>query len=567
MLTLKNIRKNYGTVRVLEKVSFSIGEGQKVALVGQNGVGKSTLLKIIAGIETPERGTIQKPNRVLVGYLPQETIADSHETLLVYLRRMVGLSDLEKEMAILEPKLSESIFLERYEMLRQEYERLGGYHFSHKAKLILEGLMIPQTSDDRLLSTLSGGEKRKVALAGVLLRGVDILLLDEPTNNLDLPSLLWLEKYLTRSSSTCIIASHDRRFLDTVVQKVLEIDWYQRTTIMYTGNWSSFAEMKAHAIRQHKEKYRVQEEERARLIVSVDQKMDWIERVREKQAPDKDKMTSNFKKERATRKFTASAKALEGRQKRLNTVEKPLIRDPLILSFALPQEQREGCIQLDKVSFGYPGHLLGESISLQIAFGERVAFLGNNGVGKSTLLKVIEGSLAPLSGEVFRGEKLIFGFLMQEYENIPQENTLYEFLRNRLGIFDRSLLALHLTSFQFAPDVLDDAISTLSPGERVRLVLAFLSLMHANVLLLDEPTNHLDLEAIEALEEALDTYEGTLLLVTHDRRFLERVRLTRMYILENSAFTPLEDYDAYVAKTLPRINRLLKRLDEKKLAQ
>ncbi|MDD2766463.1 MAG: ABC-F family ATP-binding cassette domain-containing protein [Candidatus Moranbacteria bacterium] len=563
MLTLKNVRKIYGTVRVLEKVAFSIGEGQKVALVGQNGAGKSTLLKIIAGIETPDRGTIQKPNRVLTGYLSQETLADSEETLLTYLRRMAGLYDLEKEMSLLEPHIAEPIFLEKYEMLRQEYERLGGYNFPYKAKMILEGLMLSHIDNNRPLSELSGGEKRKAALAGVLLRGVDMLLLDEPTNNLDLPSLLWLEKYLNRSSTTCIIASHDRRFLDNVVQKIMEIDWYKRDVTMYTGNWSSFAEMKAHSIRKHKEQYRMQEEERERLIISVDQKMDWVERVKNKKAPDKDTMSANFKKERATRKFTASAKALEERQKRLHTVEKPLIRDPLMMSFESPAVEKEGAIVLRKVCFGYPDGFSGGPIDMKIPFGTRLALLGNNGVGKSTLLRVIEGSLAPISGKRICGKKLIFGFLMQEYENISKSSTPYELFRDRLDIRERDVIATHLASFQFAPDVLNDKIDALSPGERVRLILALLSAMRANVLVLDEPTNHLDLEAIEALEEALDTYPGTLLLVTHDRRFLERVRLTQTFVLENGLLTSIADYESYVAKTLPHIERLLKRLDER----
>jgi len=578
MLTLKNVRKIYGTVRVLEKVAFSIGEGQKVALVGQNGVGKSTLLKIIAGIETPDRGTVQKPNRVLVGYLPQEALADSDETLIQYLRRMTGLGEIEKEMALLEPHLEEPVLLEKYEVLRLEYERLGGYNFSHKSKMVLEGLILSHIDGNRPLSELSGGEKRKATLAGVLLRGVDMLLLDEPTNNLDLPSLLWLEKYLNRSSATCIIASHDRRFLDNVVKKVIEIDWYRRDVTMYTGDWSDFAEMKAHSIRKHKEQYRVQEEERQRLIVSVSQKMDWVERVKNKKAPDKDKMSANFKKERATRKFTASAKALEERQKRLHSVEKPLIRDPLIIPLEPQSGEKESSIVLKKVLFGYPARnathnvaggkngFSGGPVDMKVSFGTRLAILGNNGVGKSTLLKVIEGSLAPLGGKRLCGKKLVFGYLMQEHENISQSSTLYDLFKDRLDMFDRSIVAVHLSFFQFAPDVLNDKISSLSPGERVRLILALLSAMGANVLVLDEPTNHLDLEAIEALEEALDVYKGTIILVTHDRSFLERIRLDQTFVLEDGKLVAITDYESYAKKSLPQIERILKRLDERKVS-
>ena len=428
--------------------------------------------------------------------------------------------------------------------------------------------MLTHIDSDRLVDELSGGEKRKVALAGVLLRGVDMLLLDEPTNNLDLPALLWLERYLDRSPATCIIASHDRRFLDNVVEKVLEIDWYNRDVTMYAGGWSAYAEMKAHMIRKHKEAYRAQEEERERLLVSIGQKMDWVARTKAKKAPDHDKMTSNFKKERATRKFTMSAKALEERQKRLHTVERPLQRDPLIIPFDEEAESDEeaSSIVLKNIRFGYVDGFQAGPISLNIPFGSRVAILGNNGTGKSTLLKTIAGELPPLSGERICGEKLVFGYLMQEHENVSRATTPIELFKQRLDIFDRDIIALHLSEFQFSPTVLDDKIASFSPGERVRLILALLSALSANVLVLDEPTNHLDLEAIEALEEALATYHGTILLVTHDRRFLERIRLTESFVLDDGQLTAIENYDAYVSKTMPQIERILKRHEERKQA-
>ncbi|MFZ2299911.1 MAG: ABC-F family ATP-binding cassette domain-containing protein [Candidatus Moraniibacteriota bacterium] len=564
MLTLKNIRKIYGTQRVLEKVSFSVGEGQKIALVGQNGAGKSTLLRIIAGLEQPDRGEILKPNRVLIGYLPQETIAESGETVIGYLRRMAGLGDLEEKMKALEPRLDHPDILEKYEVFRSDYERLGGDDFTRKAKGVLDGLMLTHIGLDRSVAELSGGEKRKAALAGVLLRGVDILLLDEPTNNLDLPALLWLERYLNRSGATSIIASHDRRFLDHVVQKVLEIDWYRRDVTMYTGGWSTFAEMKAHAIRKHKEQYRMQEEERERLLVSIGQKMDWVARVKGRKAPDHDKLASNFKKERATKKFTTSAKAMEERQKRLKTIERPLERQPIIIPFAAEPGEKASTITLKKMRFGYTGGFQGGTVDLTIPFGTRLAILGNNGSGKSTLLKTIAGELQPLSGKRICGKKLVFGYLMQEHENISRAVTPRELFRNRLGIYDSVIVAEHLAHFQFSPDILSDKIAWFSPGERVRLILALLSAMGANVLILDEPTNHLDLEAIEALEEALAGYAGTILLVTHDRRFLERIRLTKTYVLDDGKLAPVKNYETYAAKMMPQIRRILKRLEEKR---
>lgn len=558
MLTLKNVRKVYGIRRVLERVSFSLGEGQKAALVGPNGVGKSTLLRLIAGIETPDRGEIMMPNRALVGYLPQEVLAEGDETLWEYLRRAAGLGELEEEMKDLEPRLEKKESLARYELLEAEYRRLGGYEFERRSKNILAGLRLSHIGMDRPVSELSGGEKRKAALAGVLLRGVDVLLLDEPTNNLDLPALLWLEKYLAKSKSTCLIASHDRRFLDNVVKKLVEIEWWKREAIMYTGGWSEYAEMKAHAHRRHKEQYRMQEEERVRLSESMAEKMDWVERVKNRKAPDGDKLTSNYKKERATKKFTNSAKALEGREKRLIDVEKPLERMPLVIPLAPKAEIGLDDIALKGVVFGYPGGYASQPADLEIKYGTRLSVLGDNGAGKSTLMKTITGEIAPLSGEVLRGEGVVFGYLMQEHENIAPESKIAEVFKKRLDIYDRDEVVMHLTRFQFPPDIIDDRVSYLSPGERVRLILSLLSAMHANVLVLDEPTNHLDLETIEALEEALELYPGTILLVTHDRRFLEKMRVDRFLMLADGELSPIESYEAYAASVVSASGRAKK---------
>jgi len=570
MLVLKNIRKSYGLQRVLEKASFSLGEGQKVALVGQNGVGKSTILKIAAGLETPDRGERLLPNRCLVGYLPQEVLAFPNETLLEYLRRMAGLAELENEMKRLEKNLDEEAILTQFELVQSDYTRLGGYDFPRRAQSVLEGLFLSGVGLNRPLAELSGGEKRKAALAGVLLRGVDLLLLDEPTNNLDLPALLWLENYLKRSKATCLIASHDRRFLDHVVKKVIEIDWFTRSAIMYTGDWSDYADMKAHAFRSHKEKYRAQEAERDRLFESIAEKKEWVIRVKEKATPDHDRFTSNYKKERATRKFDASAKALEGRQKRLDDVERPVER-PMLNIVLDPEKNKEADITLQKLEFGYQARkgdetsklFHGGPIDLEIPMGARIAILGNNGAGKSTLLQTITGTVPPLAGVVSRGDAVHFGYLMQEHENISQSLTPRELFKKRLSHFDAYETSLCLSEFQFPPDTLDSKIESLSPGERVRLILALLTMLRANVLILDEPTNHLDLEAIEALEEALALYPGTILLVTHDRLFLERVKLETKYLLEDGLLKPVVDYAAYEAAALPQVKRVLKRLEEK----
>ncbi len=565
MLTVKNIRKIFGTRRVLERVSFSIGEGQKVALVGENGVGKSTLLRIIGGLETPDKGDILIPNRALVGYLPQEALAESDEVLGAYLRRMAGIDEVEQEMKGLENRMDEEETLHRFESLQDEYRRLGGYDFKRKARAFLDGLCLSRIPLNRPVEKLSGGEKRKAALAGVLLRGVDVLLLDEPTNNLDLPALLWLERYLGRSSATCLIASHDRNFLDNTVSKVIELDWHRRETTMYAGGFTDFSEMKAHRFRRQKELYRAQEEERDRLRASMDEKKEWADVVWTRPAPDRDKLTANYKRERAAKKFDNSAKALESRGKRLekNGIERPLERAPLIITLSPKDPEAKDTIVLKDMRFGYPGGYEGGPISREIPFQSRVAILGDNGAGKSTLLKTITGEIPPLSGSIVVGSMLRFGYLMQEHEHLPLSLTPLEWFRKRLDITDRDTVLGHLSQFQFAPDVIDRKISSLSPGERVRFILMTLSAAGANSIVLDEPTNHLDLDAIEALEESLEAYPGTILLVTHDRQFLKRMRMTESFLLEDGKLVPVGDYGAYEASVALKVRRLLKRLEEK----
>ena len=544
MLTIKNIQKNVGGQRVLNKASFSLGEGQRAALIGLNGVGKSTLLKIIAGIEEPNIGKVMKPNRVRMGYLPQEAVADKDMTLALYLREMAGLGAIETELKTLEVKLALPEVQEKYDTLMAEFERLGGYEFDRRIQKVVTGLRIKHLAPDRSILTLSGGERRKIALAGVLLRGVDLLLLDEPTNNLDLPALTFLENWLKNSKTTCLIASHDRRFLDSVVTKVIEIDWYRRDTEIFAGNWSQFIETKEHARRRLKEQYRLQEEERARLTSSKDEKIDWVTRVWDKKKRDNDKQADHFKKERAAKKFSASARALEGREKRLNKLDKPVEKEPLELEFVEPQEI-EGSydIVFSSLVAGYGTDFSVGPIDWEITYGQKVALLGDNGVGKTTLLKTLASELKPLSGQLIVGAEVRMGYLIQEHDLLLQnENmTLDAYLKKRLSFELHESIGTLVGIYQLSPLFLGHKMKHLSPGERVRVLLLILVEQKANCLILDEPTNHLDLESIEAFEEALNAFPGTVILVTHDRMFLERIHLDQKMKLENGQLVPVLD--------------------------
>lgn len=564
MLSVKRIRKSFSTRRLLHEVSFNLARGQRMALVGENGTGKSTLLKIIAGLEPADKGTVVIAKGKLVGYLPQETVSDGSETALQFFRNTTGIGMLEQEMKALEPVLDQPEKLAEYEKLVMQFERLGGYAFLDRARGMLDGLALDGLDLERQLNTFSGGEKRKLALASVLLSGVDLLLLDEPTNNLDLVSLLWLEAYLVRSGATILVASHDRTFLDRVVERVLAIDPITHGVLLYNGNWSVYAETKAHRFRRAKELYGAQERERERVTNSSAEKIQWVEATKKKKAPDRDKLASNYKKERAIKKFTGAAKALEGRLDRLNDHEKPFERPPLEFELAPGAKTAPPAITFTRVKIGYSKtQPVASGITLRLPFRSRIALLGANGSGKSTLIKTLLGLIPPLAGTVRVGKGAVFGDLMQEGENLPLMETAVTYFAKRFRLFERGEVLLLLSRFGFVPDEADVKIGRLSPGERVRLVMASLVYRGANILILDEPTNHLDLEAIEALEDALTAYSGTVLLVTHDRAFLSHLTLDQFYLLADGHLASIPDYTTYAARLDQEAKRRLKRLEER----
>ncbi len=564
MLSVKRLRKSFGTRRLLHEVSFNLSRGQRMALVGENGTGKSTLLKIIAGLEPADRGMITLAKGTLVGYLPQETVAQGSETALQFLREVTGVGVLEARMKALVASLDQPDTLAEYEMLAERFERLGGYAFLDRARGILDGLALDGLDLNRPLSTFSGGEKRKLALAAVLLSGVDLLLLDEPTNNLDLVALLWLEAYLVRSAATILVASHDRTFLDHVVERVLAIDPVKHGVILYNGNWSVYADTKAHAFRRAKELFSAQERERERVVASAAEKIQWVNKTKKKRGPDRDKLATNYKKERAIRKFTGSAKALEGRLERLNDHEKPFERLPLEFELVPGVKTTPPAISLTRVAIGYDRKQpIARGLTLRLPFRSRTALLGANGSGKTTLIKTIMGLIPSLAGTVRVGKGAVFGDLLQEGENLPFTETAIGYFAKRFRLYERSDVLLLLSRFGFVPDEADTKIGDLSPGERVRLVIASLVYRGANILVLDEPTNHLDLEAIEALEDALIAFPGTVLLITHDRAFLAHVPLDQSYILIDGKLESVPDYATYAARLDRESKRRLKRLEER----
>lgn len=555
MLTVRNIHKRYGPVKVLLGAGFSVAKGQKFALVGPNGVGKSTLLRILAGVESEDRGVIERGKNLRVSYLPQEFVADSvEETVVGYLRRVSGVASVESELAELESRLGDEKALARYGELRDLYDRLGGFSFDRKARHAADGLGLRHIASDRKLSEMSGGQRRRLSLAGALLEESDLLLLDEPTNDLDLPAILWLERFLCKTGSAVIVASHDRAFLDAVSEKVIELDWYFRTARIWTGNYSTFFKEKSEELRrEHEEKART-EEERARLHETAEEKLEWARKGAEYKMPDKDKMSQGFHRDRSQQKQGAMARALNTRADHVRKVVLAPERDRLSIFFE--PEAGEGMeIVLASASAGYDGGFRVGPVDMDIPYPSRIGIFGKNGAGKSTLLRLITGELPPLSGTVSRGESVRLGVLSQGNDFLPKEKTAYEWFAEATPITEAIDIIRFLDRFLLNASALSFPMGELSPGERMRLALGFLMATRANVLVLDEPTNHLDLEAITALSDALRLFPGTLILVSHDRAFLSGVEFSQIFSADDGACSYEKDYASYLERAMEEARR------------
>ncbi len=546
MIVVKHIYKSYGLSEVLSDVSFSLTTGHKAALVGANGVGKSTLLKIIAGIEKPDSGVIELPSDACLGYLPQEIDISSNTTIEEYLKRVSGLEELEEKMRALESSLVDPKKLNEYSNLQNIYTRLDGYAFDHRMKTILKGFGLTNISSKTLLKHLSGGYKTKIALAGILLKGVDILLLDEPTNNLDLPALIWLENFVLESKTTCLIVSHDRRFLDKVTSKVFEIDSYSKQIITYTGSYTDYLKEKEKQLREQKKLYSLQQEEIDRLTETARQKKEWAKTGAKQDVRDHDKYSRGVRRDRAA-KSSNIAKTVEKRLEQMEKIEKPPERRPLVINLRAQKNENKSYIRLKGVIAGYEYGFKTEPINLEIEYGSRIGILGINGSGKSTLLKTITGELEPLKGEILRSPSVVFGNLMQEHENLPRDLSPFQFIKEKAQLYDEQIYYL-LRRFNFSLNEITKKNKELSPGGRARLLLAYFAAIGSNILVLDEPSNHLDLEALEALTETLKTYTGTVILVSHDRYFIEQAELTCLYVLEKGKLKFVPSYQDYLVK-------------------
>jgi ATP-binding cassette subfamily F protein 3 len=544
-IKVEHIHKSYGGHVVLDDISFSIGRGIKAGLVGGNGSGKSTLLKIISGQIEPDAGVVKIHKDAVIGYMPQDTSIVGNETVSEYLRHTSGMAKLEEDIQSSSDALA-------------EYERRDGYAFYGRMEAILSGFGLEDVSN-RSLNTLSSGQKSKVFMAGVLLSDPDILLLDEPTNNLDLPALLWFEQFLASTDTTSLIVSHDRAFLDRLVSKIFEIDWMTRVMFETNGKYTDFLERKKKEHIRQLQKFEKQQEEVQRLTEAAHAKRIKAAQGARYLGSDNDKFLRGFKRDRAS-SSGKTAKAIEKRIEQMEKVERPITRDAFRITLEARKADGSKDITLTKLVAGYAGTEVSIGpVDLSIHYGKRFLILGLNGVGKSTLVRTVSGELEPLSGTVSRGTGLVLGNFTQEHHDLPRDKTIEEFLVERTNFSQEHVFALG-KKYGFSEQQVRQPISGLSPGGRARLLFALFSALSVNVLLLDEPTNHLDIEALDALEEMLRSYEGTVIAISHDRHFLSVLQPTDIYSIEQGALKRIADIDSYIDKASSHAVRILRRV-------
>lgn len=501
-MTVSGLSKSYGALDLFSDLSFAIPPRARIGLVGANGVGKTTLLRILLGLEEPSAGSVQRARGLRVGYLPQEARLDSQRTLwqeclTVFgdlLERQAQLGELETAMA--DPSQAESA-LEAYGKLQAEFEQLGGYTFETRAAQVLSGLGFRRSDFNRPLAQLSGGQRTRAALAKLLLENPDLLLLDEPTNHLDIQAIEWLETYLREWEGAAVIVSHDRYFLDQVVNSIWEMT---PALEIYPGNYSAYLALREERYQRRLEEYQAQQE-------LIEKELDFIRRNLAGQ----------------------NTRQAQGRRKRLERLlEEARLsppRQPRRLQFQMQAANRSGdlVIRTRGLAVGYhdEGRPLFDAPDLILRRGECAAIIGPNGAGKTTFLKTLLEQTPPFSGEVQLGASLKIGYFAQAHEGLNPAHTLMDAIAEVVPDWLPAQIRDYLARFLFTGDDVFKTVEMLSGGERGRLALARLALQGANLLLLDEPTNHLDLPSQEALQSLLADYNGTILLVSHDRYLID----------------------------------------------
>lgn len=528
---VSNLTKAFGIDKIFENITFDVKTKDKIGLIGRNGIGKTTLMKILAGYENYQGGQVNKRKGLTIGYLEQIPNYDDDNTVLDVLNEAFStLNDIRLQMEQLEKSFDNlkddelKSAINRYSSLHDTYEISGGYNTKEKLSKILKGLEISDSMQERLFNQLSGGEKTRVILGKILLEEPELLLLDEPSNHLDIKSVEWLEEYLCSYNGTILMISHDRYFLDRVVTKIIELE--PDCAQIYYGSYSKYVAEKELRFLQAMKEYESQQRKIKKMEEQIQRYRIWGE------MRDSDKM---YKR----------AKELEKRLEKIDRLNKPIV-DKKAADFQINNTERTGkeVIKVNSIEKAFGSKKLFNDVNFTLFYKDSLCILGENGTGKSTILKIILNETNPDSGEVKIGSNVKIGYLPQEISFDKEDVSIVDYFSYYYGI-SLGEARKELAKILFSGDDVYKHISTLSGGEKSRLKLGMLIYEKVNTLILDEPTNHLDIESREVLEESLINYEGTLLFVSHDRYFVDKIA-NCIGEIENRKFKLYEfDYEGY----------------------
>lgn len=531
LLQANQIARHFGAEILFENIHLEISTGARIALVGRNGAGKSTLLKILAGIERPDEGNIAKNKTATLGYLAQDTGLDSSETVWnEMLKAFDAIRKMEKRMRQLEILISESTtdrrsndsLLKEYDKLQHDFSDKNGYSYENEIRSVLHGFKFDPSFYDQKINELSGGQRTRLALARMLLQHPDILILDEPTNHLDIETLSWLENYLQSYTGALLIVSHDRYFLDKVATEVYELS--RKKMRHYKGNYSKYLDMKAEQLATQWKAYEKQQSEIHKL---------------------EDFVARNLVRASTTKRAQSRRKTLE-KMERLDRPQGEEKQAHFLFEVAKPSGNV--VLQIEDAAIGYNGKVLSEPINLDIRRQEAIALVGPNGIGKSTLLKSIIHQLPFIRGKEHLGTNVTIGYYDQGQADLHANKTILAELWDEHPTVPEKDIRSVLGAFLFSGEDVEKTMPLLSGGEKARVALAKLAMNQENFLILDEPTNHLDIDNKEVLENALIDYDGTLLFVSHDRYFINRIATKVIELSENGSKVYLGDYDYYLEK-------------------